>query len=143
MLGLNELFIRPLPTFEVGATSSLAEFGLAEALVDELRAATTPHPEWPEAQRAPYVSQEEWARARSAVAGLPVKPRALRKAATELAPIHAAVKDLGVRLNAVQCARLVHIGSTTTSAYIIFARRWDEGVRFTISWIPPLMAPYF
>jgi hypothetical protein len=143
MFGLEGLFIRRRTTFDVGATSSLAEFGLDEGRADELRMATTPHPEWPETHRAPHVSQEEWGRARTAVAGLPVKPHALRGAAAELASIHAAVRDLGVPLDAVQCARLVHIGSTTTAAYIVFARHCDEGVCFTISWIPPLMTPYF
>jgi hypothetical protein len=143
MFGLDGLFIRRRPKFEVGATSSLAEFGLDDYRADELRMATTPHPEWPDTQRAPYVSQEEWGRARTAVAGLPVKPHALRGAAVELAPIRVAVEDLGVPLDEVQGGRLVHTGSTTTAAYIVFARHCDEGVRFTIAWIPPLMAPYF
>lgn len=126
--------------FQDDEPSSLAEFGLEADLIDEMCSAVSSFPDWPDLASAPAVTAEEWKAARLAIRGLPMRSRALRQAADDLAPISRAVGQLGVSLGIVDVARLAKLGTCVKGSYVVFAHRADGGVRFTTTWTPQLMS---
>lgn len=122
------------------ALSPLAELGIDDEHSAEFSVALASHPEWPDDSVAPVVSADTWQAARAAIDGQVLRPRALQPASEWLKPIGDAVKELGVQLKIVETARLVQFGAAPTSGYFVFARRAESGVRFTLSWSPPLLA---